>query len=53
MYPAVSIKVPIDPDETIELFAFMEAAAQSYERDGAKVDVGDVLAKAKAEVGMR
>ncbi len=43
----------IDPDETIELFAFMEAAAQSYERDGAKVDVGDVLAKAKAEVGMR
>ena len=46
-------KVPIDPDETIELFAFMEAAAQSYERDGAKVDVGDVLAKAKAEVGMR
>ena len=41
--------VPIDPEETIELFAFMEAAAQSYEKGGATVDVADVLAKAKAE----
>ena len=44
--------VPIDPDETIELFAFMEAAAQSYERGGEKVDVAEVLAKAKAEAGL-
>lgn len=43
---------PIDPEETIELFAFMEAAAQSYAKGGEKVLVADVLAKAKAEAGL-
>ncbi len=41
--------VPVAPEETIEMFAFMEAADESKRRGGAPVNVADVLAKARAE----
>ncbi|HQQ91720.1 MAG TPA: Gfo/Idh/MocA family oxidoreductase [Kiritimatiellia bacterium] len=40
---------PVKPEETIELFAFMEAADESKRRGGVPVRVDDVLAKAKVE----
>jgi hypothetical protein len=40
---------PVAPEETIELFAFMEAADESKRRGGAPASVADVLAKARAE----
>ena len=41
--------VPVAPEETIEIFAFMEAADESKRRGGVPVSVADVLAKARAE----
>ena len=41
--------VPVAPEETLELFAFMEAADESKRRGGVPVSVAEVLAKAKAE----
>lgn len=38
---------PVKPEETIELFAFMEAADESKRRGGAPVKLEEVLAKAK------
>jgi predicted dehydrogenase len=35
---------PVDPEETIELFAFMEAADESRRRDGELVTLSEVLA---------
>ncbi len=40
-------KPPVSGDETIELFAFMEAADESVRQKGAPVKLADVLAKAK------
>lgn len=40
---------PVTPEETLELFAFMEASDESKRRGGAPVSVADVLAKARAE----
>ncbi len=40
-------KPPVTADETIELFAFMEAAEESKRTKGAPVKLADVLAKAK------
>ncbi|MCA9140042.1 MAG: Gfo/Idh/MocA family oxidoreductase [Planctomycetales bacterium] len=40
-------QAPIDPQETIELYAFMEAAAKSNRRDGAPVKIADVMADAE------
>ncbi len=40
---------PIDPEETIEMFAFMEAADESKRLGGAPVRIQDVIAKATAE----
>ncbi len=40
---------PVSPAETIELFAFMEAADESKRQDGKPVAIADVLAKAKAK----
>lgn len=40
---------PVAPEETIELFAFMEAADESKRRGGTPVSVAEVLAKARAE----
>jgi predicted dehydrogenase len=40
---------PVKPEETIELFAFMEAADESKRRGGVPVRLDEVLAKAKAD----
>ena len=36
---------PVSPEETIELFAFMEAADESKRRDGAPVKISEVMKK--------
>lgn len=36
---------PVSPEETIELFTFMEAADESKRQGGAAVKLGDVLKK--------
>lgn len=41
--------VPVTAQETIELFAFMEAADESKRRGGAPVKIAEVLAKASEE----
>ena len=38
--------VPVQPEETIEIFAFMEAADESKRRGGAEVTIAEVLKKA-------
>jgi hypothetical protein len=38
---------PVSSAETIELFAFMEAADESKRQGGKPVSIADVLAKAK------
>jgi predicted dehydrogenase len=43
-------KPPVTPEETLELYAFMEAADESKRQGGAEVKLADVLAKARAEV---
>ncbi|ODS78436.1 MAG: dehydrogenase [Cytophagaceae bacterium SCN 52-12] len=40
-------KVPVTPEETIEIFTFMEAADESKRQGGKAVRLADVLAKAK------
>lgn len=40
-------KVPVTPEETIEIFAFMEAADESKRRGGAAVSLESVRGKAK------
>jgi len=39
---------PVDPEETIEIFAFMEAADESNRLNGAPVRIRDVIKRAKA-----
>lgn len=41
-------KAPVPPEETIELFAFMEAADESKRQGGKPVAISEVLAKARA-----
>jgi len=41
-------KAPIDPQETIEIFAFMEASDESVRQNGAAVSVEETIRKAKA-----
>ncbi|MGV3722672.1 MAG: Gfo/Idh/MocA family protein, partial [Actinomycetota bacterium] len=43
-------KPPVAPEETLELFAFMEAAHESKRRGGAPVTVESVLAQARKSV---
>lgn len=40
---------PIAPEETIELYAFMEAAANSKQQGGTKVSIADVLNEANKQ----
>ena len=40
-------QAPVPPEETIELFAFMEAADESKRRNGEPVQLSDILTKAK------
>lgn len=44
---------PVSAAETLELYAFMEAADESKRRGGAEVTLEEVLAKARAEVAAR
>jgi hypothetical protein len=44
---------PVSAEETIEIFAFMEAADESKRRGGAPVSLAEVLAKAKAEAAAK
>ena len=41
--------VPVSPEETLELYAFMEAADESKRRDGAEVTLQEVIDKARAQ----
>ena len=41
--------VPVAPEETIELFAFMEAADESKRQGGKAVKIADVLRKARGQ----
>ena len=41
-------KVPVPPEETIEIFAFMSAADESKARAGAAVSIAEVIEKAKS-----
>lgn len=43
-------QAPVSAEETLELYAFMEAADESKRRGGAEVRIADVIAKARAEV---
>ena len=45
--------VPVSADETLELYAFMEAADESKRRGGAEVTLKEVLDKARAEVATK
>lgn len=45
--------VPVDPNETLELYAFMEAADESKRRGGAEVTLKEVIDKARAEVAAK
>jgi len=42
-------KVPVSPEETLEILTFMEAADESLRQGGKPVALAEVLAKAKAE----
>jgi hypothetical protein len=46
-------KPPVSADETIEIFAFMEAADESKRQGGKPVTLESVLAKARAELAGR
>jgi predicted dehydrogenase len=46
-------KSPVTPEETIEIFAFMEAADESKRQGGVPITLADVLAKAKAEAAAK
>jgi predicted dehydrogenase len=46
-------KSPVAAEDTIEIFAFMEAADESKRQGGAPVSVATVLAKAKAEAAAK
>jgi hypothetical protein len=45
--------VPVSAEETLELYAFMEAADESKRRGGAEVTLQEVLDKARAEVAAK
>lgn len=46
-------KSPVPAEETIEIFAFMEAADESKRQDGAPVSLATVLAKAGEEAAVK
>ena len=39
--------VPVSPEETLEIYAFLEAATQSKQKGGAPVKIADVMAAAR------
>jgi hypothetical protein len=42
-------KSPVDLEETVEIYAFLEAADESKRQDGKPVKIKDVMEKARAE----
>ena len=46
-------KVPVSADETLELYAFMEAAAQSEKKGGEEIAIQSVIDKARAEIAAK
>jgi predicted dehydrogenase len=46
-------KAPVSPEETIEIYAFMEAADESKRRNGAEVTLKEVMDKARAEIAAK
>jgi predicted dehydrogenase len=46
-------KPPVSAEETLELFAFMEAADESKRRGGAPVTLDSVMKKARDQIGSR
>ena len=49
----VTGKAPVSPEETLEIFAFMEAADESKRRGGEPVSIESVLAKAREAAGVQ
>jgi hypothetical protein len=45
--------VPVKDEETLEIYAFMEAADESKRQNGAEVTLASVMAKARAEAEKR
>jgi len=41
---------PIPIEETLEIFAFMQAAEESKDRGGISIDIESVVQKAKAKI---
>lgn len=46
-------QAPVSPEETLEIFAFMEAADESKRQDGRPVTLESVMARARAEAASR
>ncbi|MBN1909712.1 MAG: Gfo/Idh/MocA family oxidoreductase [Pirellulales bacterium] len=46
-------KAPVNPEETLAIFAFMEAADQSKREGGRPVSIAEVMKKAQAELDAR
>lgn len=46
-------KIPVQPEETLEIYAFMEAADESKRQNGAEVTLESVMKKAEAEAQKR
>ena len=46
-------KPPVSAEETLELFAFMEAADESKRKGGAPVTLDSVLSKARSDITRR
>ena len=46
-------EIPVQPEETLEIYAFMEAADESKRQEGAEVKISDMLAKAKKKAAER
>ncbi len=44
---------PVSAAETVEMFAFMEAADESKRQNGASVKLADVIAKARKQIGAK
>lgn len=44
--------VPVPPEETLEIYAFLEAATQSKKRGGAPVTIEEVMGAARAEAAL-
>ncbi len=44
---------PVSPEETLEIYAFMEAADESKRRNGAEVTLKEVMDKARAAAGVQ